>query len=47
MARLKKGKYVCMIAVSGNPLKDITELQKVKFVMMGGKAVRNRYRITL
>jgi imidazolonepropionase-like amidohydrolase len=27
--------------VSGNPLADITELQRVKFVMKGGKVIRN------
>jgi hypothetical protein len=30
-----------MIAVSSDPLKDITELKKAIFVMMGEKAMRN------
>ena len=30
-----------LISVSGNPLTDITELQRVKFVMKGGKVIRN------
>jgi imidazolonepropionase-like amidohydrolase len=37
---IDKGKYADIIAVSGNPLTDITELQRVKFVMKGGKVVR-------
>src|SRR6266481_4953043 len=36
-----KGKYADMIAVSGDPLADITELQRVKFVMKGGRIIRN------
>jgi imidazolonepropionase-like amidohydrolase len=38
---LEKGKYADLIAVSGDPLKDITELQRVKFVMKGGKVIKN------
>jgi imidazolonepropionase-like amidohydrolase len=38
---VEKGKYADIIAVSGNPLNDITELQRVKFVMKGGEIVRN------
>jgi imidazolonepropionase-like amidohydrolase len=38
---IEKGKYADIIAVSGDPLKDITELQRMKFVMKGGKVVRN------
>jgi imidazolonepropionase-like amidohydrolase len=38
---VEKGKFADIIAVSGDPLKDITELQRVKFVMKGGQVVKN------
>jgi imidazolonepropionase-like amidohydrolase len=38
---LEKGKYADLVAVSGDPLKDITELENIKFVMKGGQVVRN------
>jgi imidazolonepropionase-like amidohydrolase len=38
---IDKGKFADVIAVSGDPLADITELQRVKFVMKGGKVIRN------
>src|SRR5437667_10723958 len=38
---IDKGKYADIIAVSGDPLADITELQRVKFVMKGGKVIKN------
>ena len=38
---IDKGKYADLIAVSGNPLADVTELQRVGFVMKGGKVIRN------
>jgi len=36
------GKYADLVAVSGNPLTDITELKRVTFVMKGGKVIRDR-----
>jgi imidazolonepropionase-like amidohydrolase len=36
MGSLEKGKYADMVAVSSNPLKDITVLESVEFVMKGG-----------
>ena len=41
LGSLEKGKYADVVAVSGNPLTDITELQRVKFVMKGGKIIRD------
>jgi len=41
---VEKGKYADLIAVSGDPLSDITELERVKFVMKGGEVVRNDLR---
>jgi imidazolonepropionase-like amidohydrolase len=38
---IEKGKFADIIAVSGDPLTDITELQRVKFVMKAGKVIRN------
>ena len=38
---LEKGKFADLIAVAGDPLQDITEMQRVKFVMKGGKVIRN------
>ncbi len=38
---LEKGKYADIIAVSGDPLKDVTEMERVKFVMKGGVVVRS------
>jgi imidazolonepropionase-like amidohydrolase len=36
-------KFADIIAVDGDPLKDITTLQNVKFVMKGGEVVKNGY----
>ena len=38
---IEKGKFADLVAVAGDPQADITELQRVKFVMKGGKVIRN------
>jgi imidazolonepropionase-like amidohydrolase len=38
---IEKGKFADLIAVAGNPLADVTEMQRVRFVMKGGLIVRN------
>jgi imidazolonepropionase-like amidohydrolase len=37
------GMYADLIAVEGDPLMDITVLEKVKFVMKGGRVFRNEF----
>jgi imidazolonepropionase-like amidohydrolase len=37
---IEKGKFADLIAVPGDPLKDITELEKVSFVMKGGVVIK-------
>lgn len=41
MGAIEIGKFADIIAVTGDPLKDITELERVMFVMKGGEVVRN------
>jgi imidazolonepropionase-like amidohydrolase len=38
---IQVGSYADVIAVSGDPLADVTELERVKFVMKGGLVVKN------
>jgi imidazolonepropionase-like amidohydrolase len=41
MGSIEAGKWADLVAISGDPLKDVTELQKVKFVMKGGAVFKN------
>jgi imidazolonepropionase-like amidohydrolase len=38
---IEPGKWADLVAVSGDPLKDITELERVKFVMKAGQVYKN------
>jgi imidazolonepropionase-like amidohydrolase len=40
---IQPGKYADVIAVSGDPIADIGELEHVKFVMKGGMTVKNEF----
>ena len=38
---IEKGKFADIIAVAGNPLNDLSEMERVRFVMKGGAVNRN------
>jgi len=38
---IEKGKFADIIAVAGNPLNDLSEMERVRFVMKGGAVIRN------
>jgi len=41
---IEKGKYADFVAVAGNPAVDVAEMERVKFVMKGGRVVRNDFK---
>jgi imidazolonepropionase-like amidohydrolase len=41
---VESGRYADIVAVEGDPLKDIAELERVKFVMKGGQVFRDEIR---
>ncbi len=41
---VEAGKFADLIAVDGDPLADVTTLERVRFVMKGGEVVKNEYR---
>lgn len=38
---IEVGKFADLVAVAGDPIADITELERVRFVMKGGQVIRN------
>jgi imidazolonepropionase-like amidohydrolase len=40
---LEPGAWADMVGVDGDPVKDVTTLERVKFVMKGGEVIRNEY----
>ena len=39
---LQAGRYANLIAVAGDPLADISELERIQFVMQGGKVYKSK-----
>jgi imidazolonepropionase-like amidohydrolase len=41
IGRIEPGKFADLVAVAGDPIADISELERVRFVMKGGQVVRD------
>ena len=40
---IEPGRFADIVAVSGDPIADISELERVRFVMKGGQVIRNDF----
>jgi imidazolonepropionase-like amidohydrolase len=40
---IEPGKFADLVAVAGDPLSDITELERVRFVMKNGQVIKNDF----
>jgi imidazolonepropionase-like amidohydrolase len=38
---IEPGKFADLVAVAGDPIADVSELERVRFVMKGGEVIRN------
>ena len=41
VGELKPGRFADLIAVQGDPFKDVTVLERVPFVMKGGRVIKD------